>query len=500
MNFPHQMFKAYDIRGIVDAELSEALAEQLGLALGRQSCARGVTQMVVARDGRLSGERLQRALMHGLRQSGCDVVDIGAAPTPVLYFVAARCGGSGIAVTASHNPPQYNGLKMMIAGETLFGDAIQSLKAEVIDIGRGESGDQSHGESDGASNNKSHNKSESGNSNSDSASTNASTNTNDNTLGALRQHDGLGEYARALCADIRLPRPLRIAMDCGNGIAGAIAPRLFRELGCEVIELFCEVDGSFPNHHPDPSEPKNLVALIDAVRAQRAEFGIAFDGDGDRLGVVSGDGAIIQADRLMLLFIDEVLRESVGGEVLFDVKCSRLVGRAIAARGGRAKMCRTGHSFIKRELAAGDAVFAGEMSGHLFFADRWGGFDDGVYAAARLCALLGADARTPREVFAALPDTVNTPELRMEMREGEAHQLIETLIANAASAFADAEVSTLDGVRVDFADGFGLIRASNTTPTMIMRFEADTRAQLDEIQSRFRRFLTEARDGLTLPF
>ena len=492
MNFPHQMFKAYDIRGIVDAELSEALAEQLGLALGRQSCARGVTQMVVARDGRLSGERLQRALMHGLRQSGCDVVDIGAAPTPVLYFVAARCGGSGIAVTASHNPPQYNGLKMMIAGETLFGDAIQSLKAEVIDIGRGES------------HSKSHNKSESGNSNSDSASTSTSTSTNasasDNPLGALRQHDGLGEYARALCADIRLPRPLRIAMDCGNGIAGAIAPRLFRELGCEVIELFCEVDGNFPNHHPDPSEPKNLVALIDAVRAQRAEFGIAFDGDGDRLGVVSGDGVIIQADRLMLLFIDEVLREFVGGEVLFDVKCSRLVGRAIAARGGRAKMCRTGHSFIKRELAAGDAVFAGEMSGHLFFADRWGGFDDGVYAAARLCALLGADARTPREVFAALPDTVNTPELRMEMREGEAHQLIETLIANAASAFADAEVSTLDGVRVDFADGFGLIRASNTTPTMIMRFEADTRAQLDEIQSRFRRFLTEARDGLRLPF
>ena len=363
MRFPHHLFKAYDIRGVVETALTPAMVERIGRALGGEARAQGIGEFVVGRDGRLTGPRLSEALTRGIRASGCDVVDIGMAPTPVLYFAAAESGaGTGVQVTASHNPPEYNGLKMMIGGVTLSGGGIQALKQRVMD------GDFAGGGS-----------------------------------GALRREDALTAYRQKLVADIRLARPLKVVIDCGNGVAGVVAPEVFRDLGCDVTELFCEVDGAFPNHHPDPSRPENLQDLIIAVRQHKADFGIAFDGDGDRLGVVSGDGGVIWPDRQMLLFVERILAERPGAEIVFDVKCSRLLPRAIEAQGGVATMCKTGHSFIKNKLKESGAAFAGEMSGHLFFNDRWGGFDDGIYAGARLCELLAADPRAPGDVFAALP-------------------------------------------------------------------------------------------------
>ncbi len=479
MSFPHQIFKAYDIRGIVDIELSEHLAMKIGRALGseaRLNQAAGGGEFFVGRDGRVSGARISAAVIRGIRASGCDVVDIGMVPTPLLYFAAARTGGTGVEVTASHNPSNDNGMKMMIGGDTLFGDAIQSIKQRVLDD------NFSIGD------------------------------------GALREQDVLAAYQSAIVADIHLAKKMKVVLDCGNGVGGVIAPQVLRAIGCEVIELFCTVDGTFPNHHPDPSDPKNLADLIAAVQQHKADFGIALDGDGDRLGVVSDDGAIIWSDRLMLLFVENILRkhqkisgEKTSGEktdtaeIIFDVKCSRLLPRAIKAHGGNAIMCKTGHSFIKKKIKESGALFAGEMSGHLFFNDRWGGFDDGIYAAARLCELLGTDNRAPGEVFATLPNTINTPELRLEMPThlaSESHAFVDELVAAARteSGFEDAVISNLDGLRVDFEYGFGLIRASNTTPTIIMRFESDTEAQMKKIQSHFRKLLHATRQDLELPF
>ena len=465
MKFPEHIFKAYDIRGIVKTALTPTMAERIGRALGAEARARNIDEFVVGRDGRVSGPQLVEALIRGLLNSGCAVVDIGLVPTPVLYFAATqRRSGTGVMVTASHNPPQYNGLKMMIDGVTLSDDRIQALKQRVME--------------DAPDN-------------------------NDDAIGKQHHYDALSAYQQKLAGDIRLAKPLKVVVDCGNGAAGVVAPAVFRAIGCEVIELFCEVDGTFPNHHPDPSRPQNLRDLIGAVRTHNADFGIAFDGDGDRLGVVSDNGSIIWPDRLMLLFVENILAQHPGAEIIFDVKCSRLLPRAIEAHGGIATMCKTGHSFIKNKLRDSGAVLAGEMSGHLFFNDRWGGFDDGIYAGARLCELLSADHRTPGEVFAALPDSVNTPELRLEMNEGEPHALVAELVAavDRDGRFDDAVVSRLDGLRVDFQNGFGLIRASNTTPAVIMRFEADTQPQLETIQSRFRELLNSVRGGdLDLPF
>ncbi|MGI9311593.1 MAG: phosphomannomutase/phosphoglucomutase [bacterium] len=485
MNFPHHIFKAYDIRGVAGDELDDDLARRIGRALGALARERGVGEFVIGRDGRISGARLGRAVARGVRDSGCDAIDIGMAPTPVVYHAAARRRGA-VVVTASHNPPQYNGMKMMIGDDTLCDDAIQQLKQRVLDDLRDDSRDD------------------------DSP--------NPIARGALRHEDAIAAYQQSVLDDIRLARALRIVIDCGNGVAGVIAPRLFRALGCEVVELFCEVDGRFPNHHPDPSRAENLAALIAEVRRAEADFGIAFDGDGDRLGVVAiaegegegvdGDDAIISPDRLLVLFAQDLLANTPGAEILFDVKCSRVLPAAIRAHGGVATMCRTGHSFIKNKLRETGAALAGEMSGHIFFNDRWGGFDDGLYAAARLCELLAADSRAPASVFADLPDAINTPELRVEMNEGEAHQLIAEITARlqhsdrlpADADFADADITTVDGIRADFAHGFGLARASNTTPTLILRFEADSLAQLEDIQSRFRKLLHAARAELALPF
>lgn len=465
MSFPHQIFRAYDIRGIAESALTASLVERIGQVLGTQALAHG-GEFLIGRDGRSSSRALADALQRGVLASGCDVLDIGMVPTPVLYFSAIHCHiGNGAQVTGSHNPPEYNGLKMMLGTTTLFGTAIQDIKQRVLD--------------------------------SDFTSSGVA------RSGRVRHMDVLPAYQQKVVDNIRRSktarkRPLKVVIDCGNGVAGVIAPQVFRAIGCEVVELFCDVDGTFPNHHPDPSRPENLHHLIAAVQHHDADFGIAFDGDGDRLGVVSNDGHILWPDRQMLLFAENILAEQPGAEIIFDVKCSQTLPQAITAQGGIATMCKTGHSFVKDKLHRHGAALAGEMSGHLFFNDRWGGFDDGIYAGARLCEILVADQRMPSEVFATLPDTLNTPELLMQMEEGAPQKLVAELVANAN--FPDATISTIDGLRVDFADGFGLVRASNTMPAVSMRFEARTREQLAAIQSRFRSLLQSTRQDLHLPF
>lgn len=471
MSFPHQIFRAYDIRGLVENELTPALAERVGVALGSLALQQkqGSNQFVIGRDGRLSGSTLADAVMRGISASGCEVIDIGMVPTPTLYFSTIHYRtGNGIQITGSHNPPEYNGMKMMLGGRTLFGDAIQQLKQLVLE---GDYADSSVAQSKSPS------------------------------------EDALPAYQQGIVTNTRVDviannRQLKVVVDCGNGVAGLIAPQIFRAIGCEVVPLFCEVDGTFPNHHPDPSRPENLRDLIAAVKQHNADFGMAFDGDGDRLGVVSGDGSIIWPDRQMILFATSILAEQPGAEIIFDVKCSQKLPQAIRALGGVATMCKTGHSFIKDKLQHSDAPFAGEMSGHLFFNDRWGGFDDAIYAGARLCEIVASDSRAPQQIFDELPNSVNTPELILPMPEGESNKLVEELIAtiSASDEVADAEVSTLDGIRVDFADSFGLLRASNTISAISMRFEANTQQQLDAIQSRFRVWLHTTRPNLELPF
>jgi len=452
-----EIFKAYDIRGIVNDSLTNESVAAIGRAIGSEATRREQNTIVVGRDGRLSGPTLSTALSDGIRSAGCDVVDIGCVPTPVVYFATHHLStGSGCAVTGSHNPPEYNGIKMMIAGETLSGDTIQALRQRIED----------NNFSDGD--------------------------------GTFKTENVVEAYIERIISDVKLEKPLRIVIDCGNGVAGGIAPRLFKEIGCEVHELFCEVDGTFPNHHPDPSQPENLQDIIAKVKEVNADVGLAFDGDGDRCGVVTPDGDIVWSDRVMSLFAQSILKERPGAEFIYDVKCSQILPAAIRAAGGQASMWKTGHSLIKAKLKETGAAMAGEMSGHFFFNERWYGFDDGLYAGARLCELIAADSRTSREIFADIPNTVNTPELRLEMNEGEHHALIEKLVATAS--FPDGELSTIDGVRVDFDNGFGLARASNTTPTIILRFEADKQQNLSKIQNRFRDLFEQTQPGLELPF
>ncbi len=457
MTFPHEIFKAYDIRGVVETTLTPKMVKQIGKALGSEAIENGISTAVIGWDGRLTGPGLAEALADGYMSTGCDVIEIGQVPTPTLYYATVQLGtGTGVQVTGSHNPPEYNGLKMMIGGKTLSGDAIQKIKQRVIDqnfvVGQG----------------------------------------------SITRKEMLSQYCQAILDDVHLARPLKVVLDCGNGVGGAAAPEVFRKLGCEVVELFCEVDGSFPNHHPDPSQLQNLQDLIAAVAEHKADFGMAFDGDADRLGVVTASGNVIWPDRQMVLFSRAILQATPGAEIIYDVKCSQILPAIIRQNGGVATMWKTGHSFIKSKLKETGAALAGEMSGHIFFNDRWGGFDDGIYAGARLCELLTNMDQSPEAVFSSIPDTVNTPELRLEMDEGEHYALVDELVD--AAVFDDARVSTIDGVRVDFDGGFGLIRASNTTPTVIMRFEASTDAQLEDIQNRFRNLIQEVRPGLSLPF
>ena len=458
MNIPHpEIFKAYDIRGIVGQSLTVDIVEQIGRAIGTEALAAGDRAVVVGRDGRLSGPAIAAALMDGICAAGCDAVDIGMVPTPLTYFATHALDiGSAVSVTGSHNPPDYNGLKVMIGTHTLAAERIQDLRKRI------ENQEFSVG------------------------------------AGQRRTEDVVPEYMRRVIADIQLKRPLRVVTDCGNGVAGMAAPQLMRDIGCDVVELFSEVDGTFPNHHPDPSVADNLVPLIEAVHREEADLGVAFDGDGDRLGVVTNSGQVIWPDRQMILFARDILSRNPGAKIIYDVKCTRLLPAAIEDAGGDALMWKTGHSFIKAKLRETGGAFAGEMSGHLFFKERWYGFDDALYAAARLCEVLSNDSRLPSAVFAEIPDTVNTPELRLEMREGEHHALIGKLAAEGD--FSDGQICNIDGVRVDFEDGFGLARASNTTPTVILRFEADTEAALRRIQDLYRTQILALRPELTLPF
>jgi phosphomannomutase/phosphoglucomutase len=458
---PPEIFKAYDIRGVVGRSLTVDGVRFIGQALGSELLAlggsKGRPEIAVGRDGRLSGPELAGALMAGIRASGVDVAEIGMFATPVAYFAAHELGcGSAVAVTGSHNPPEYNGLKMVLAGTTLAGEAIQQLRQRI------ESGDLAHG------------------------------------AGRHRRAEIREAYLSRIASDVRLARPMKIAVDCGNGVAGATAGELYRRLGCEVFELYCDVDGRFPNHHPDPSHPENLKDLIALVRKERAELGFAFDGDGDRLGVVTSEGQIIYPDRQLMLFAKDVLSRQPGAEIIYDVKSTRNLAPWIRKHGGVPSLWKTGHSLIKARMRERGAALAGEMSGHVFFVERWFGFDDAQYAGARLLEIL-SKTKDACATLNALPDSKSTPELHLKLVEGEPHRLIESLQKSASFPGA-TEVIRLDGLRVEYPDGFGLARASNTTPVIVLRFEADDEAGLDRIKSEFRRVLLAVKPDARLPF
>lgn len=436
------IFKAYDIRGIVPATLNEDVAVGLGRAFGTAARAEGQTTVAVGRDGRLSGPSISAALIRGLVEAGIEVIDVGLVTTPMLYFAASMLCRSGIQVTGSHNPRDYNGFKMVLAGRAIYGEEIQALRRTMEQ----ESWQLQPG-------------------------------------GSVRSVDVLADYTARVVGDVKLARPMKIVVDCGNGIAGASAPGIFRALGCEVTELFSEVDGNFPNHHPDPSKPENLRDLIAALQAGDAELGLAFDGDGDRLGIVTRDGNNIFPDRQMMLFAQDVLTRVPGGEIIFDVKCTQRLAPAIEAAGGVPVMFKTGHSLIKARMKETNSPLGGEMSGHIFFKERWFGFDDGTYAGCRLLEILSRHG-DPGAVLNALPTSHSTPELNVSCEEGEPHRLTAELQALAADTFAaPAVISSIDGLRVDWPDGFGLIRASNTTPVLVLRFEGHTAEALARIES-----------------
>lgn len=449
MQVPASVFKAYDIRGIVGQTIDETFAEHLGRAFGSEAVAAGERAVAVGRDGRLSGPGLAGALMRGLASTGLDVVDLGAVTTPMLYYVAATRGAhgcrSGIQVTGSHNPKDYNGFKMVMAGRAIFGDDIQALRRRI----------EAEAYTTGA--------------------------------GRIAAMDIGPEYAHRITSDCKLSRPMKIVVDSGNGIPGASAPAILRALGCEVIDLYSRVDGDFPNHHPDPSKPENLADLIKVVHATEAEVGLAFDGDGDRLGVVTRGGNVIYPDRQIMLFARDILSRHPGAPIIFDVKCSQRLPVAIREAGGVPLLWKTGHSLIKAKLKETHAPFAGEMSGHVFFGERWYGFDDATYTAARLLEILSRSA-DPSAVLDALPTSFSTPELNVPCEEGEHHRVVAELQARVADGrlvFPGGEVGTIDGLRVDFADGFGLIRGSNTTPVLVLRFEGHTDAALHRIEAQF---------------
>ncbi|MFC5742122.1 phosphomannomutase/phosphoglucomutase [Dyella tabacisoli] len=454
------IFRAYDVRGVVGKSLTRDFAHLLGQSIGTVMREKGLREIVVGRDGRLSGPELAGALADGLRAAGIDVIDIGAAPTPVIYYAAYRFNtGSCVAVTGSHNPPDYNGFKIVVGGETLSEGAIKDLYQRIVDKAL-ESGGQ----------------------------------------GSLRHVDVTPDYIDRITSDVQTERRLKIVVDCGNGIPGAVAPQVLEGIGCDVIPLYCEVDGTFPNHHPDPSDPHNLEDLILAVKTTGADLGVAFDGDGDRLGVVTKEGEIIFPDRTLMLFARDVLSRQPGATIIYDVKCTGHLKGQVLEAGGHPLMWRTGHSLIKSKMRETGAELAGEMSGHFFFKERWYGFDDGIYAGARLLEILAGDpqGRTPEEIFATCPKGVSTPELKVEMAEGEHYRFIEAFRKTAT--FGDANLTTIDGVRADWPDGWGLVRASNTTPILVLRFDADNEEALKRIQRVYREQLLAVDATLKLPF
>ncbi len=456
-SLPATIFRAYDIRGIADEQLSTDVVYGIGQAFATEALRVNQSVIAVARDGRLSGPQLVAALIAGIRAAGADVIDLGAVPTPLLYFATATLETqTGIMLTGSHNPSHYNGLKMVLAGNPVAGDAIFALKDRL------ERGDLAYGQ------------------------------------GGVEKCDILPAYLKAISQDIKLKRPLKVVLDAGSGIAGAVAPALFRALGCEVIELFCDVDGHFPHHHPDPSQLKNLAALIACVKSEGADVGLAFDGDGDRLGLVTNTGDVIWPDRQLMLYAADVLSRHPGGEIIYDVKCTRLLAPWIIAHGGKPLMWKTGHSFIKAKLKQTGALLAGEMSGHTFFKERWYGFDDGLYTGARLVEILAAQAHSLTTLCATLPEAVNTPELNIVLVDERKFAFMAEFIEKCQ--FKGATKITLDGLRVEYPDAWGLVRPSNTSPCLVLRFEADNSARLALIMAEFKTELLAIAADLPLPY
>ena len=447
MNIPSTIFKAYDIRGIVEKELTPDVVKLIGKAVGTESVAKGERGVVVGRDGRLSGPELSEALISGLIESGCHIVNIGMVPSPIVYFATyTKAASSGVMITGSHNPAEYNGLKIMIAGETLSAERIQALHTRIIenDFTTG------HG-------------------------TSTSINIDQDYIGRIK-------------SDIKLEKELNIVIDCGNGVAGNIAPQLFEALGVNITKLFCLVDGRFPNHHPDPSKPKNLEDLIQEVIETGADLGLAFDGDGDRLGLVDNKGKIIWADQQMMLYAKDVLSRKKGAKIIFDVKCTSQLPKVISENGGKPIMSRTGHSFIKNKLKETNAELAGEMSGHIFFKERWYGFDDALYTAARLLEIVSKSDKSCSEIFDELPVNLSTPEININFeKHGQQFDAMDALSSNID--FPDADINMIDGFRVDYENCWGLVRPSNTTPCLVLRFEAEDDTSLKEIQEKFKNWL-----------
>ena len=453
---PH-IFRAYDIRGVVEIALTPDVVEVIGQALG--SLYPQCKTVVVGRDGRLSSKTLSARLSQGLITSGVNVIDIGEVPTPILYYATHKFNtGSGVMVTGSHNPPEYNGLKMVMDSKTLHGDDIQSIYQCLEE-------------------NK----------------------LVKNAPGKIQREDLLDDYIERITRDVKLTKPLRIGIDCGNGVAGPAALKLFKKLGCEVIDLYCEIDGTFPNHHPNPSEPENLDELIDIVRKNNLDIGLAFDGDGDRVGVIDNKGVVLWADRQMMLYSRDVLERNPGAKIIFDVKSSRNLGAVIEQAGGEPIMWKTGHSFIKNKMAETGALLAGEMSGHIFFKERWYGFDDALYSAARLLEIITNQDLSTSELFATLPDAVSTPEIIVHLdKDGAQHAFVQKFADQAK--LPNAQITTIDGIRADYEHGWGLVRASNTTPAIVIRFEAENDSVMEEIKSAFRKEMSKVDANLTLPF
>ena len=455
--FPDSIFRAYDIRGVVPKTLTAETAYWIGRAVGAESLAQGESRVSVGRDGRLSGPELVERLIQGVADSGCHVSDVGLVPTPALYYAASILAGkSGVMLTGSHNPSNYNGFKVVIAGDTLANEQIQALHTRL------KTNDLTWGE------------------------------------GRIERVEILSRYCDEITRDIKLAKRLKVVVDCGNGAAGVIAPQLIAALNCEVIPLFCEVDGNFPNHHPDPGKPENLQDLIAKVKETRADIGLAFDGDGDRVGVVTNAGTIVFADRLLMLFAQDVLTRNPAAEVIFDVKCTRRLTPLIKEYGGRPLMWKTGHSLIKKKMKETGALLAGEMSGHIFFKERWFGFDDGIYSAARLLEILSRQQATAEELFEAFPNDISTPEINIDVTDESKFSIIEAL--HDAQWGETAELTSIDGVRVDYPCGWGLVRASNTTPVLVLRFEADTEVELQRIKDVFHAQLKRVAPDLQLPF
>jgi phosphomannomutase/phosphoglucomutase len=450
-----EIFRAYDIRGIVDEQLSDAMLYHIGLAVGTQVKRNGEDSIAVGADGRLSSPRLSQALMAGLADTGCRVLNLGAVPTPVLYFGVKTLGtASGIMLTGSHNPSNYNGCKIVIGGHTLANDSIIALY-DLIKLQDYELG-----------------------------------------IGAIEEHIIDQVYRDRIDSDVKLARPLKVVLDAGNGIAGDIAPKLFKQLGCDVIPLFCEVDGNFPNHHPDPGKPANLVDLQAAVAKHKADIGLAFDGDGDRVGVITETGQMIYPDKLLMLFAEDVISRNPRAKIIYDVKCTRLLEPFIQSKGGVPTMWKTGHSLIKSKMIETGALLAGEMSGHIFFKERWYGFDDGIYSAVRLCEILASTSESASAMFRRFPEDVSTPEINIQVTEEEKFDLVTQL---QSAHFPTGKVSTIDGIRVDYVDGWGLVRASNTTPVLVLRFEGQNQAVLQRIKEEFQHHLYAVDTKLTVP-